>query len=121
MESLSAVKQQLDRTDVAGYLNFAVSVTAVGSAATVRVSGDLDCYTAPRLRSALLDVMADGAREVTLDVGGTQFVDSTGLSVLVGAYKRARESGREMVLRSPRPSALKVLEISGLDTVFEIT
>lgn len=120
MESFSAVKQQLDRTDVAGYLDFAVSVTAVGSAATVRVTGDLDCYTAPQLRSALLEAMADGVRDVTLDVGATQFVDSTGLSVLVGGLKRLRDHGGNMVVKSPTDATRRLFEITGLSTVFEL-
>lgn len=87
----------------------------------VQLVGELDISTAPLLREGLLRLLADGSGDVTLDLSRLNFIDSTGLSVLVGAYKRASESGRAVVLRSPRPSARKVLEISGLDTVFEIT
>ncbi|MDQ4070919.1 MAG: STAS domain-containing protein, partial [Actinomycetota bacterium] len=85
------MKQAGDRATVPGYLDFSVSVTTVEGAATVRVTGDLDCYTAPQLRSALLALVDDGAQHVTLDLGRTQFVDSTGLSVLVGGLKRFRD------------------------------
>ena len=121
MEQFSAVKQRDDRTGVPGYLNFGVSVARVDDAATVHVSGDLDCYTAPQLRAALLALVADGARQITLDVGSTQFVDSTGLSVLVGGLKRLRDHGGSMVLWSPNDTTRRLFEITGLTTVFDIS
>ena len=89
--------------------------------AEVHLIGDLDISTAPLLREGLLEVLADGSGDITVDMARLGFIDSTGLSVLVGAFKRARQSGREMVLRNPQPPARKVLEISGLDTVIRIT
>lgn len=119
-DSVSAVKQQVDASGVPGYIDFSVSVTAVDGATTVRVMGDLDCYTAPQLRSALLALVEEGTREVTLDVGGTQFMDSTGLSVLVGGLKRLRESGGNLVLKSPSAATLRLFEVTGLSAVFDI-
>ena len=103
----------------AGQFDFTVAATE--GKAEVHVVGDLDVSTAPLLREGLLGLLAEGTTDVTLDMSGLSFIDSTGLSVLVGAYKRARHDGRVMVLRNPQPSARKVLEISGLDTVIPIT
>ena len=119
-ETISAVKQRPATSAVPGYLDFSVSVMTVDGAATVRVTGDLDCYTAPQLRSALLTLVEEGTRHVTLDVGGTQFVDSTGLSVLVGGLKRFREHGGNMVLKAPTAATVRLFEITGLQTVFDI-
>ena len=119
-EPISAVKQRADTSGVPGYLDFSVSVTAVDGIAMVHVTGDLDCHTAPELRSALLALVETGTREVILDVGRTQFMDSTGLSVLVGGLKRFRENGGNMVLKAPTTSALKLFEIPGLHAVFDI-
>lgn len=119
-EPLSSPEQVDDRTDVAGYLDFDISVEVEQSAATVRVTGELDCYTAPRLRSALVALAADGVRHVTVDIGGVRFIDSTGLSVLVGGLKRFRESGGAMVVRSPTDAARKLFEITSLTTVLEL-
>ena len=114
------MKERRDASGVPGYLDFAVSVVTVDGAATVRVTGDLDCYPAPQLRSARLALVADGPRYVTLDIAGTQFVDSTGLSVLVGGLKRFRDQGGTMVLKAPSPATLKLFEITGLQSVFEV-
>lgn len=89
--------------------------------AEVHLIGDLDISSAPLLRQGLLDLLADGSNDITLDMAGLGFIDSTGLSVVVGAYKRAREDGRRVVVRNPRPPTRRVLEISGLDTVIPIT
>ena len=121
IETLSAVKRREDRTAVAGYVDFSISVTSVDSTATVRVTGDLDCYTAPQLRSALLALVDDGARQVTLDIGSTQFMDSTGLSVLVGGLKRLRDNGGNMVLRSPTEATRKLFEVTGLNSIFDVS
>ena len=109
-----------DRTGVAGYLDFEVSVTAADDAATVRIKGELDCYTAPRLRSALVTLVEDGVRHVTLDIGGVEFVDSTGLSVMVGGMKRLRDQGGGMVVKSPTDATRKLFEITGLTTVLDL-
>ncbi len=121
MEPVTAMDQRGDRTGVAGYLGFEVSVTAVDSEATVQINGDLDCYTAPQLRSALLALVEDGVRDVTLDIGGAQFVDSTGLSVLVGGMKRLRDSGGRMVVKSPTDATRKLFEITGLNSVLNMS
>ena len=120
-EHLSPTGQRDDRTGVAGYLDFEVSVTVADSAAAVRIKGELDCYTAPQLRSALLALAEDGVRHVTLDIGGVEFVDSTGLSVLVGGMKRLRDLGGGMAVKSPNDATRKLFEITGLHTVLDVS
>ena len=120
MEPLIAVKESRDGGGVPGYLDFSVSVVSPHDPATVVVTGELDCYTAPQLRSALVALVDGGARHVTLDVGSTRFIDSTGLSVLVGGLKRLREHGGTLVLKEPTPATLRLFEITGLHTVFDV-
>ena len=112
-----------DRSTVVGYLDFGVSVSpGDGSAAdaVVQVTGDLDCYTSPQLRSTFLELVADGRRRVVLDVGATNFVDSTGLGVLVGGLRRFRQEGGDLVLRSPSPATVRLLDATGLTNVFQV-
>ncbi len=74
--------------------------------------------TAPRLREALTDLAGQGGVRVTLDLVGMTFIDSTGMSVLVTGLKRLRETGGDLVLQSPSATTMKVLEITGLASVF---
>ncbi len=49
------------------------------------------------------------------------FIDSTGLSALLGVLRRARESGGDLTLVNPRPSALRVFEVAGFGGLFTVT
>jgi anti-sigma B factor antagonist len=98
-----------------------VTVSTTPSDATVvLVRGELDIATAPLLRERLDDLLSSGTSAFTVDLSAMTFIDSTGLGVIVGAFKRSREAGGDLVLRSPVGAARKVLEISGLASVIEI-
>jgi anti-sigma B factor antagonist len=88
-----------------------------GDRTVVEVGGEIDVYTAPQLRSALNDAVADGARHLVVDMTGTEFLDSTGLGVLVAGLKRVRSAGGRMELAVDDPRVLKVLRIAGLKRV----
>jgi anti-sigma B factor antagonist len=108
-----------NRTAVPGFLDFSVEVTPAGDATVVEVRGDLDCFTAPKLRAVLLE-LADGPRKVILDVGRSDFIDSTGLGVLVGGLTRFRQQGGDMVVRSPSPMTARLFEVTGVIKLFEV-
>jgi len=81
----------------------------------VRASGDLDLTTAIRLREQAVQVVTDGQPRLILDLQEVDFVDSTGLGVIVGLLKRTRGQGGDLRLVSTRPSLRKVLELTDLD------
>ena len=87
----------------------------------VAVSGEIDLYTAPRLAAELNKVLAkDEPVRVVVDMSGVDFCDSTGMNVLLSALKRAREIGGGLDLAGPRPAVRKILQVTGLDTVFAV-
>ena len=55
-----------------------------------------------------------------MDLSDVEFMDSTGLGVLIGSLKRLREADGSMVLAGIRPSVARVFEITGLDRIFTI-
>jgi len=99
---------------------FRVEVATAEATGVVSVAGDIDIQSSRALRDELTRLIEGGVTSVVVDLAQMEFVDSTGLDVLVGAQKRLRQRGGELVLRSPRPAARKVLEITRLDTVFTI-
>jgi anti-sigma B factor antagonist len=101
--------------------DFSIATTKDGNVADIVIAGELDMYTAPQLRDTLVELTATGVRQVTVDLAGVNFVDSTALGVLVGGLKRLRQADGDLALRAPRPSALKVMEMTGLTRVFTIT
>jgi anti-sigma B factor antagonist len=88
--------------------------------AVLCVRGEVDVYTAPRFRERLIELVSQGQRQIVVDLEGVDFLDSTGLGVLVGGLKRVRSHDGELVLVCTKSRILKVFEITGLTKVFSI-
>jgi anti-sigma B factor antagonist len=86
----------------------------------IAVVGEIDVATAPQLREALHEVIAQGHATVVLDLLGVTFLDSTALGVLVGGLKRCRELGGELHVVVADARIKKIFEITGLVKVFPI-
>ncbi len=91
-----------------------------GDLTVVTVKGEVDLYTAPSLKEAIADLVSSGRSRIAVDLAGVEFMDSSGLGVLIGALKRCKEAGGSLALAGPGESVLKVLAITGLDKVFSI-
>src|SRR3989442_2029982 len=92
-----------------------------GHERVVTLSGELDVSTAPGLRESLAELIATApATTVVIDLRELEFIDSTGLGLLVGAQKQARDEGRDLVLGSPRRPVYRALQAAGLVDVFHI-
>ena len=102
--------------------DFSIGFRRTPEAVVVDVAGELDLYTAPILRDRLLDVIdGQGNHVVAVDLGDVEFMDSTGIHVLVQALRRVRDKGGDLTLVRVPPFARRVLEICGLTKVFTIT
>ena len=95
--------------------------TRVVSAHTVlEVGGEVDVYTAPKLRERLADLLEGGVSAVVVDLGRVDFMDSTGLGVLVGAWRKARAAGVGFGVVCGKESLLKIFKITALDQVLPL-
>ena len=86
----------------------------------VDVAGEVDVYTSPKLRERLVGLVNDGATDIVVNLEGVDFIDSTGLGVLVGVLKRIRARGGSLSLVCDREGLLRVFTITGLERVFAI-
>src|SRR5579863_10066910 len=85
------------------------------------ITGEVDVYSAPRLREKLVELVSQGHRQIVADLDGVDFLDSTGLGVLVGGLKRLRSHDGDLTLVCTQARILKVFEITGLTSVFKIS
>ena len=99
---------------------FRATVTHSEHQVVVGLSGELDLAGAPQLRERFAQLADEAATQVVVDLTHLDFVDSTGLSVLVMEFHRTQAAGGSTVMRNPSPAVMRILEITGLATVFSI-
>jgi anti-sigma B factor antagonist len=99
----------------------AISTEQVSPTATVlALTGELDLYTCPELKTELLRVIEGGATLVVIDLAGTTFIDSTGLGVLIRGVERLRVNDGSLAVVCLDQNLTKIFEVTGLDRVFTI-
>lgn len=85
------------------------------------VRGDVDLSVTPRLRRAFLEVDSAGHRQLEVDLQRVEFLDSAGIGVLIGALRRARRAGGNLVVTAMSAEVADVFELLGLDLVFGVS
>ena len=93
---------------------FSVTMAGDGARMTVAATGEVDLLVAPELRTALVDATQSGADEVALDLSSVSFIDSTGLSVIVDAWRRLDADGRRLVVTAASEPVSRVVTTAGL-------
>src|SRR3954470_14947717 len=91
-----------------------------GSGVVIRVEGEIHATTAPAFSEQLNDAIARGRTRVVLDLTGVEFIDSTGLSVLLNGLRRVTRVHGAMLIACANPTVLRLFEITKLDTTFTI-
>lgn len=97
-----------------------VSTVSQAGHVVVTAVGELDLYTAPQLQTALAALLRDDVDSVVVDLAGVEFCDSTGMNVLLSGMKRVKERGGVFELAAPRAAVRRILQVTGLDTVFTV-
>jgi len=101
-------------------VDLSLSTRTEGDRTIVSVGGEIDVYTAPKLREQLIDLVAAGQYHLVVDMEHVDFLDSTGLGVLVGGLKRVRAHDGSLELVCSQERILKIFRITGLTKVFTI-
>src|SRR6478609_8488487 len=101
-------------------MELSLSTRESAGALVVDVAGEIDVYTSPKLRERLVGLVNDGAKSIVVNLEQVEFIDSTGLGVLVGALKRMRARGGSLSLVCRQEGLLRVFAITGLEKVFAI-
>ena len=101
-------------------MDLSLSTRTEGDRTVVEVGGEIDVYTAPKLREQLVELVQNGNYHLIVDMEQVEFLDSTGLGVLVGGLKRVRAHDGSLRLVCTQERILKIFRITGLTKVFPI-
>jgi anti-sigma B factor antagonist len=101
-------------------MELSLAARKVAEYVVLEIGGEVDVYTAPKLRERLMELVNAGDTHVVVDLSRVEFLDSTGLGVLVGAHRRLRARDGSLDLVCPHDRLLKVFRITGLDNVFDL-
>ena len=84
------------------------------------LEGEVDVYTAPVLRQAIMDQVEGGVKHLLINLAGVEYLDSTGLGILIGGVKRLKEQGGSLRLVGPSARIQRIFEITGLNKIFDV-
>ena len=86
----------------------------------LRVRGEVDMATGPELRQHIVRNIGDGNAHLVVDLEAVDFIDSTGLGVLIGGLKRSRSHGGDLRVAGLSPHLTEVFELTGLGEVLSV-
>jgi len=88
--------------------------------AVISLAGEVDVYTSPRVKQEIVNLLNSDVTRMVVDLTGVEYLDSTGLGVLIGGLKRARERDGDLKLICDNVRILRIFEITGLTKIFDI-
>jgi anti-sigma B factor antagonist len=107
-------------TGAGGFVDLKLDHHSKDGIEIVDVEGEIDVYTAPRLRELLIELVNNRFYQLVVNMEKVEFLDSTGLGVLVGGLKRVRAHDGSLDLVCTQERILKIFRITGLTKVFGI-
>ncbi len=81
---------------------------------------EIEVYNISEIKEVLFDIIEKGNRKLIMDMSKVEYIDSSGLGVLVSVLKKVKVSEGKLVLISPKSSVKQILSLTNLDKVFNI-
>jgi anti-sigma B factor antagonist len=101
-------------------MDLELETTERDGVSVLTLRGEIDVYTAPRMRQAIVDLVDAGSLNIVVDMEKVDFLDSTGLGVLVEGLKRVRTRGGNLAIVVTQDKIVKIFDITGLNKAFPI-
>ena len=93
-------------------------VTTGDAPGVVVMAGEIDFSVTPRVRERLLELVGETDADILLDMAGLDYIDSSGLALLLELRKHLQESGRSVRVRSISPQVRKLFNLTQLSELF---
>ena len=90
------------------------------TACLLSVEGEIDVYTSPQLKERIVQMAEGGVKHLILNLSQVEYLDSTGLGVLIGGLEAPARGRRQPCARRTGMRILRIFEITGLDKIFDI-
>jgi len=97
-----------------------IATDNAGERCTISLAGEVDVYTSPRLKREIAEAVDGGCMDIVIVLDALEFIDSSGLGVLVSALRQVKEQGGTLRLVCAKDAILKIFRITGLDKVFPL-
>ncbi|MCW2931091.1 MAG: anti-anti-sigma factor [Actinomycetia bacterium] len=88
-----------------------------GDTPVVSLSGELDLTNAKRVQSVIEDTLTGGTERLVIETSELAFMDSSGLALLASVARKVPE----IALRDPSPNVRRLIELTGLDEILNVT
>jgi anti-sigma B factor antagonist len=98
-------------------LRLDIDVKRVHNIPVLSVTGEIDIYTAPLFKQAVVNLVSEGNNNVIIDLSGVSFMDSSGFGTLLGATRRLRPTGGGLHLTGANSTIQRMLRLTRLDTI----
>jgi anti-sigma B factor antagonist len=105
--------------DPSRYTPFAISVAHIHDEVVLAVEGELELASADQLERSVARLQQPEIKRIVLDLSQVQFIDSSGLRVLLAVRNAAKRKGHALVLVAPAPSVQRIFEITGTRGLFD--
>jgi anti-sigma B factor antagonist len=83
----------------------------------IELCGELDALYEKELKEVLTNIYSEKQKDITFNFLELAYIDSTGLGIIIGAYKKLKEDGNTLKIQNPRKNILKLLNITSLDKI----
>lgn len=107
------------RTEPEAAVEFSIDAEQLDGGAVVRVTGELDLSTHERLADELTSIAA-GGDAIVVDLGGCDFIDSSGIRALLIGRQAAEDNGGTLALAAAKPQVMRILDVTGVASALPI-
>lgn len=98
-----------------------VTYEAHGDALVIRLCGEIDHHSAVSVRTAIDEkLMLERPARVFLDLSSIEFMDSSGLGLMMGRFALVRKYGGKLAVSDPSPAVVRILSLAGMDRMIPV-
>ena len=101
-------------------MNLTIDIEEVNSQAIMTLKGEIDIYTAAKLKKDLNDLVSEQKSDVIVDLKDVTYMDSTGLGTFISALKHSEKAGSKLRLIRANDRLFRLFKVTGLDDVIDV-